>query len=195
MRMMVALLVALLALPAGAEIYRYTDANGNTVFTNQPPANVDSQEVRLPPANTVQSPPAEAYQTTGGESQDSQPAYRQLELVDLPDDEAIRANNGTFTVTAAIEPQLAANHQLQLFLDGEPYGAAGNSTQFQLVNIERGEHSLAVAVLSGNRIVQQSDARTLNVQRVNVNTSPALRPPPLPPKPAAPKPAPKPKAP
>jgi hypothetical protein len=194
MRTLVALLVGLLALPASAEIYRYTDEKGNTVFTNQPPANVDSQQIRLPPANTVQSAPAEAYQNPGQQNQEQQAPYRRLELTDLPDAEALRANNGTFTVNVAIEPELAVNHRLQLLLDGKTHGTASSSPQLQVINLDRGDHSLAVAVVSGNRVVQQSDARALTVQRVNVNTSPALRPPPPPkPKPAPPAaPAPKP---
>src|SRR5690606_36393997 len=114
----------------------------------------------------------------------AQAAYRVLELANLPEDDALRANNGTFSVDVAIEPPLAAGHRLQLLLDGEAYGAAGTSTRFQLINIDRGEHSLAGAALSGDRVIQQSTARTFTVQRVNVNTSPALRPPP--PKPKAP---------
>ena len=35
------------------ERYKYTDADGKTVFTNQPPTNVDAKPVELPPTNTV----------------------------------------------------------------------------------------------------------------------------------------------
>ena len=49
------------------------------------------------------------------------------------------------------------------------------------MNIDRGEHSLAVEVLNANgESLQQSAATTVTVQRVNVNTSPALRPNPAP---------------
>lgn len=187
MRMLFALFVGLLALPAGAEIYRYTDANGNTVFTNQPPDGVNSQEVKLPPANTVQSPPADAYPTSDSENPSRQATYGQLAITNLPDAEAIRANNGSFTVDIAIDPQLAPGHQLQLLLDGQPYGSPGTSTRFQVLNADRGEHSLAVAVLDARgAVLQQSDALAFTVQRVNLNSSPALRP-----KPAAPAPAPR----
>lgn len=185
MRMTLVLLLGLLALPVSAEIYRYTDAKGNTVFTNQPPTNVDSEEVKLPPANTVQSPPADAYPTTSGASQDSEPqaAYQRLELTGLPDEEAIRANNGSFRVNVAIEPALAPGHQLRLLLDDQPYGQAGTSNSFQLVNIDRGTHALAVEVLSGSTSIQRSSPVTITVQRVQA------------PKPAAPKPKPTPGAP
>ena len=37
MRPLLICLLLSLALPASAQIYKYTDANGNTVFTDQPP--------------------------------------------------------------------------------------------------------------------------------------------------------------
>jgi hypothetical protein len=37
----------------------------------------------------------------------------------------------------------------------------------QLVNIDRGEHSLAVQVIDGENIVQQSSSVTFTVQRVH----------------------------
>ena len=105
----------------------------------------------------------------------------------MPSEEALRANNGTFTVDVAIEPRLASNHLLRLLLDGKPHGQLSNAPRLQVSNADRGEHSLAVEVLSAGKPIQQSPTVTFTVQRVNTS-SPALRPPPPPPKPK-PKPA------
>ena len=70
--------------------------------------------------------------------------------------------------------------------NGKPYGQASSSTRLSLTNIDRGEHSLAVEVLSGEQSIQQSSPVTFTVQRVNTQ-SPALKPKPQPkpkPKPA-----------
>lgn len=168
MRMLFALLVGLLALPVSAEIYRYTDAKGNTVFTNQPPADVDSRAVTLSPANSLPAQPATAYPSEGKTAEaPAESSYQRLELIDLPDADAIRANNGNFNVQVAIEPQLAPGHQLRLLLDGQPYGEPGTSTGFQLINVDRGSHSLAVEVLAGERSIQRSSPVTIHVQRVH----------------------------
>lgn len=180
MRRTLACLLLSLALPASAQIYKYIDANGNTVFTNQPPEGVNAESIELPQTNTVEmqaprTPPPQA-------SPEAQAApYRILQLTGLPDEQAMRANNGTFSVGVRLEPALAAGHRLRLLLDGQPYGAASSATRLQLTNVDRGEHSLAVEVLSGERSLQQSETLTFTVQRVNTS-SPALRPPP-PPKP------------
>ncbi|MFJ2365870.1 DUF4124 domain-containing protein [Pseudomonas sp. NPDC087697] len=159
-------LLALIALPATAQIYRYTDASGNTAYSNQPPDGVKSQAVELPPLNSVErQPPIAPEQTTPRADKIS--AYSVLELTGLPNDEALRANNGTFTVGVQIQPRLQGSHLFRLLLDGQPYGQPSNVPHLQLVNIDRGEHNLAVQVLAGESLVQQSPTVTFTVQRVH----------------------------
>lgn len=156
-----------LAFPVMAQIYKYTDADGNTAYSNQPPDGVAAQAVELPPLNSVEpqrpsAPPSEALS-----NQQPHSAYEVLELTGLPTDEALRANNGTFTVSVMIKPRLQAPHLLRLLLDDQPYGQASNVPILQLVNIDRGTHSLAVQVIDGENIVQQSSSVTFTVQRVH----------------------------
>ena len=66
---------------------------------------------------------------------------------------------------------------------GQPEGQPTNVPRRQLVNVERGQHSLAVDILSGTKVVQSSAAVSFTVQRVNTS-SPALRPPAPTPRPA-----------
>ena len=91
----------------------------------------------------------------GNSSTQNEAPYSVLRLTGIPDEEAMRANNGTFIVSVSIEPRLQPGHRLRLILDGEPYGQASNVPSLQLTNVDRGEHSLAVAVVAGERIVQQ----------------------------------------
>ncbi|MFG0723301.1 DUF4124 domain-containing protein [Pseudomonas sp. GLN_6] len=188
MRPLLICLLLGLALPASAQIYKYTDANGNTVFTDQPPEGQATQNVELPKTNSVtMAVPAAPAPSTPADSGTAAAPYSNLQLTGLPSDEALRANNGTFTVDVAIEPRLASNHLLRLLLDGKPHGQLSNAPRLQVSNADRGEHSLAVEVLSAGKPIQQSPTVTFTVQRVNTS-SPALRPPPPPPKPQ-PKPA------
>jgi hypothetical protein len=161
----------LVALPAFAQIYKYTDANGNTAYTNQPPDGIKAQTVDLPPLNSVptNTPPApSSTPSPQGQAQQSTAAYQTLALTDLPTEEALRANNGNFTVGVAIQPRLQQGHLLQLIIDGKPYGPPTNVPRMQVMEIDRGEHSLSVAVLQGNQAIQQSQTINLTVQRVHV---------------------------
>lgn len=181
MRRILTCLLLTLALPASAQIYKYTDASGNTVFTDQPPEGQAAQSIELPTTNTVEMSAPRAPTSDSREAEQTAP-YGTLQLTDLPSDEALRANNGTFSVGVNLEPRLATGHRLRLLLDGQPYGQPSNVPRLQLTNIDRGEHSLAVEVLRGDESIQQSAAVTFTVQRVNTG-SPALRPPPPPPTP------------
>ena len=186
MRLLTACLLCALALPAAAQIYKYIDANGNTVFTNQPPDGAAAESVNLPPTNTVEmQTPSIPADTSGDTSAQSAAPYSVLSLTGIPDDEAMRANNGTFSVGVKIKPRLQAGHAFRLLLDGQPYGQPSNVPRLQLTNIDRGEHSLAVEVISGERQIQRSPTVVFTVQRISVN-SPARA------KPTPPKPTPKP---
>ncbi|MEB2650736.1 DUF4124 domain-containing protein [Pseudomonas siliginis] len=161
-------ILLLIALPAAAQIYKYTDANGNTAYSNQPPDGVQAQPVELPPLNRVEPQAPSAPQSpTAEQPQPPRNAYEILELAGLPTDEALRANNGTFTVNVLIKPRLQSPHQLRLVLDDEPYGQPSNVPVLQLVNIDRGEHRLAVQVIDGQTVIQQSPPAVFTVQRVH----------------------------
>ncbi|WP_095167347.1 DUF4124 domain-containing protein [Pseudomonas sp. Irchel 3H3] len=157
----------LIALPAAAQIYKYTDADGNTAYSNQPPDGVKAQPVELPPLNSVERPPPPTMSTDANSSKQPRSAYELLQLTGLPTDEALRANNGTFTVSVLIKPRLQAPHVLRLLLDGQPYGQPSNVPILQLANIDRGEHSLAVQVINEEDVLQQSPSVTFTVQRVH----------------------------
>jgi hypothetical protein len=161
-------ILLLIALPAAAQIYKYTDANGNTVYSDHSPDGVQAQPVELPPLNRVgpqapSTPPAPDAETP----QPPHKAYEILELANLPTTEALRANNGTFTVSVLIKPRLQGPHQLRLILDDEPYGQPSNVPSLQLVNVDRGEHRLAVQVIDGQTVIQQSPPAVFTVQRVH----------------------------
>ncbi|MEF9673823.1 DUF4124 domain-containing protein [Pseudomonas sp. MWU13-2100] len=171
------LLLVAVALPAAAQIYKYTDANGNTAYSNQPPDGTTAQTVELPPLNSVglqqsntlpiPTPATPAPVTSTATSATTGAAYSTLELTDIPTQEALRANNGTFTVGVKMEPRLQRQHLLRLVLDGAPYGQPSNVPRLQLVNIDRGDHTLGVQVLAGEQVVQQSALVPFTVQRVH----------------------------
>jgi hypothetical protein len=172
MRLLFATLVLATALPAHAEIYRSVGPNGQTVFSDQPPQNAPAERVELQRPNTVKTETpnsaAPSSPTPDNGAVSSQP-YQTLQL-DVPDDEALRANNGTFSVSATVTPALSPGHQLRLLLDGQPYGDPTRAPFFHLTNIDRGTHRLAVEVIQDERVVQQSEPVEITVQRISLNS-------------------------
>jgi hypothetical protein len=162
-------ILLLIALPASAQIYKYTDANGTTAYSNQPPAGTSAEAIELPPLNSVASSPpgASAPLDTRPRNEPSRAAYEVLELSGLPTNQALRANDGNFTVNVMLKPRLQEGHLLRLLLDDQPYGQPSNLPTLQLLNIDRGLHRLAVQVMEGQNVVQQSVTLTFTVQRVH----------------------------
>jgi hypothetical protein len=171
MRPLLACLLLALSLPAAAQIYSYTDASGNTVFTNEPPQGSNATVINLPETNTIEAPPISNSADNGSVTTDTpQAAFSVLQITGVPADEALRANNGSFSVGVSSVPAISASQQLQLVVDGQPYGQPSSGAPLQVSNLSRGEHSLAVQVLSGDRVVQQSNTVTFTVQRVALGT-------------------------
>lgn len=164
-----ALTVCLFSTSAFAEVFRYVDAQGNVIFTDNPPEQVEAQPITIPPTNTLPAPTPLPPMSMDNSTQESTQRYSQLEL-NVPNDEAIRANNGSFNVTVNITPDLLLTDSLQLLVDDMPYGQPLRSLQLPLVNLDRGEHTLAVQVLSGNQVIQQSAAKTVFVMRTSLNS-------------------------
>ena len=53
---LIAAAAALCALPASAALYKWVDASGRTVYSDQPPANVDSKQLRIQSAPPAAAP-------------------------------------------------------------------------------------------------------------------------------------------
>jgi hypothetical protein len=162
-----------LALPAMAQVYKYTDAAGNVVFSDQPPDGVKAEQVNVPPPNTV-SAPAPSAQPPSAESAEPRAArapYSRLELTGLPEEGgALRANSGDFSVGVTLQPPLMPGHGLRLMMDGQPYAENASASGFVLNEIDRGQHSLVVEVVANDQVIQRSDEYVFTVQRVSVNS-------------------------
>lgn len=177
MRLLAFFLSLAVCLPASAQIYRYTDAQGNVVFTDKLPPNANVEKVETGPVNSI--PAAPVPKTSASNTPDSTDVtsgtsnpFAELRIVNVPDADAIRANNGNFTINVLMNPPLATSMELQLLVDGAPYGSPSNSPSFEVQNLDRGEHQLAVQVISGGTILQTSEAVPVSVQRVHLGNRP-----------------------
>ncbi len=167
-RQAAAILLLASALPALAGVYSYIDAEGNRVFTDRPSGQA-VEEVQLKPSNSMATQPTPAPRAVQPPKQQAAAIRYQLQILSPAADEAIRNNAGTVSVTVEAEPALQPGHFYQLLLDGEPFGAPGEQTSFQLSNVDRGTHQLAVAVVDAQeRVLQQSESRSFHLLRTSL---------------------------
>lgn len=193
MRLVLTALLLITVLPVTAEIYQYIDAQGNRAYSDRPPLDAQADNIKLPSINSIAAPDHSTNSATShpdlSSTARSSAVYSTLQLTGLPDNQALRANNGSFSLQIEIAPKLASQHRLQLLINDQAYGASTRSTDINVRNLDRGQHRLAVQVLANSQEVQRSAEQTITIQRVHLG-SPALRPKPTPTPKPTPSPAP-----
>lgn len=169
------LCLLLLSLPAAAQVYTYIDAEGNRVFTDQPRQG-NAERIELAPSNGMPSVPAAAPPPPASASA-REPAYQVLRILIPEPDASIRDSAGNLIVTASSEPALHEDHSYRLLLNGQPTGEAGRSPVFELNNIDRGTHQLAVEIIdSQGRTLERTPSQPLHMLRISLAQKRLVRP-------------------
>lgn len=166
-------LIAALGLPAQAEIYRTVDENGNVVFTDIPPREDDENAEQIiienPNSFAVEEaiPNADAWivEPEEGETEEAPFRYEALDIVSPADDEPVRENAGNITVVTNLSPRLQRGHVARLLMDGS-VAQEGSQASFDLANVDRGTHTIAVEIVDENgRVLIRSDQSTFHMLR------------------------------
>jgi hypothetical protein len=134
-------------------IYRTVDADGNVVFTDNPPDKKRAEEVKVGPTNTMDSPPVERRAASRGDAPPEPPeppdtGYEAVSItapdaganLRLPQDNPIQ-------VQVSLSPSLKSGHRLVILDNGTPL--EGNAMDFP----NPGEHTLVVQVRDGDGTV------------------------------------------
>ncbi len=198
MRRYAILLLLLFVAAAQAEIYKWVDSAGNVHYGDQPDASNAKKMNKLPGLSTYAPPvvPEKPIQEVEENQPDAPPvevvskkfSYREITIVSPDEGGTVRSSPGTVSVFVALAPVLRKGDYLKAILDGSVLEKKYGSTILKLENVDRGEHSIAVAVYdkSGKKLLQSSTV-TFQLHRTI-----AKKPPPPPPPPPPPKPKPKP---
>ena len=153
-------LVLLLAMPLmAANIWKWRDANGVVHYSDQPVAGAEQVNLQAPTTYTAAPVPAA---TSSSSSSSAAFSYTNVEIW-KPSAELTIANTvGVVSVAARVEPQLNSEHHLALYMDGRLIpGFPPQGMEYEITEVERGEHSLTLAVLDakGNQITLSSPVR------------------------------------
>lgn len=168
-RLLLCLLLCLPGVPAYAGVYTYIDADGNRVFTDQPPSG-QAEQIAITPSNSMtpsQVPPPSLPAYPAGKIE---PAYQVLRILIPEPDATIIDQSGSLIVTANSDPTLHPGHSYRLILDGQPAGGAGRSPVFPLHNIDRGTHQISVEIIDGQgRIVERTPSQPFHMKRISLS--------------------------
>ena len=156
------------AVPALGGVYSYIDAEGNRVFTDRP-AGQAVDEVQVKPSNSMSAAPVPAPRAAQPPKPPEAAITYQLRILAPEADAAIRDNAGSVSVAVEAKPALQPGHLYQVLLDGQPFGSPGEATTFELSNVDRGTHHLAVAVVDeAERVLQRTETRQFHLIRTSL---------------------------
>ena len=164
------LITAAFAAQATAQIYKTTDAEGNVVFTDQPPAGTSSSEqVDLQHTNTTPAVTPRAPSTPEPPKEDQTPPA-EVSITSPANETTIPMGGGMFDVSATVSPGLEQGQTLQLLMDGTPKGGPQTSSLWKLENVFRGAHDLSVQLFdSDGKVIASSDSVRVYVMRPGLN--------------------------
>lgn len=179
----------LLAISVQAEdIYKWVDSEGNVHYGDEPRGTTAKKMTRLPGLSTYSPPPVveeskpdeaaegDASAVEEGEPEDALPAvvYREIKLIKPENEETIRSNEGQVDLFVALSPVLEKGDYFKVALDGASLPQKYSSTVISLSGIDRGEHTVAVAVYNkaGVKQIESAAHKFYLHQATVVNKSP-----------------------
>jgi hypothetical protein len=169
------------------EMWAWKDANGVTHYSDRPVPGARRIEIAtMTPESVPQTTPAPITPGANSAAKPSTVEYTLLEIWSPEQDETFYGADAQVDVRVRVEPELASNHHLRVYLDGKLLdGSEPNSTERSFGNLERGAHSLLAQILDdqGNELIR-SEPRVFHVRQPTLNDTrnvgPSLRPKPTP---------------
>ncbi len=169
-RLVLALLLVCLAVPASAAVYRWIDANGELQYGDRPPQDVAAEVVELPELSTYAPPPVAAppaapeTEAEFATPQGRAVRYRYLAITQPTEGQTMRSDDGLVNVAVDLRPALqeVAGHRLIAVVDGRRIPGGGSRIP---VRVPRGSHRLQVAVIDvDGKVVARSRQITFIVR-------------------------------
>ncbi|MFZ3182896.1 MAG: DUF4124 domain-containing protein [Pseudomonas sp.] len=175
-RFLLLTLLGCLSLPTLAEVYTYTDADGNRVFTDHPkPGN--AKRVEMAPTNSLGQINALRTPVALVETPIKAPDYQMLRILVPEPDAVINDGSGDIVVSATSEPALLPNHNYRLIVDGQPSDEPGRSPVFPVQGLGRGTHQLAVEILDANGLtLERTPSQPLHIRLTSLEQKRKARP-------------------
>jgi Domain of unknown function (DUF4124) len=193
-----ALLVLAPALGESAKVYKWTDNEGNVIYSDSPHPGAEAIEVPTEPAGIVPVPPE---QIAPAKQPASVSGYGALVVASPSDGQILRDSSGAVNVSLAVEPPLRVSQgdAIRLKLDGQTLDTRYTGSEIAISSVPRGTHKLQAEVINpAGDVLVTSAVVTFHMHAPSAQapTGPAIYPPtyrPVYPPQGSPKPAPAPR--
>jgi hypothetical protein len=179
---LVALLLAAPVAAHAAKIYKWTDPQGNVIYSDTPRPGAIEMDVPTEPAGIVPVPPQDRAEPDKRAAQPA--AYDRLSLLAPTDGQIVQSPGGWVDVSVEVAPALngADGHDIRLRLDGQTLAARHPGTDFS-ISVPSGQHTLQAEVVDrAGAVLITSAVATITVQEPSAQApaGPDIYPPTIP---------------
>ena len=143
---------------AHAELFKWKDAEGNIIYSDQPPPGSSKEQHQvekesLPPIITTPALQESTASPSAQETQEDLDRYKTIKIVSPENDTSIRQNAGNVSIKVAIEPYLfnERGDLLVIYMDGQEV-ARGRDTSIQLIEVDRGTHVINAKIVDAKGV-------------------------------------------
>ena len=174
MRFIVLTLLLATAFCVQAELFKWVDADGNIIYSDQPPPGVEKKEhqvdeQKLPHLNTTPAleTPVRSSTSSKADKKDAEERYKSVAIVQPEHDTAVRQNAGNVSIKVAIDPYLfnERGDLLAIYMDGLEV-SRGRELSVQLVEVDRGEHVVRAEIVDAKgKIIKKANPVTFTLLR------------------------------
>ncbi len=162
--LLIIILIVLAAPVVAVEVYKSVDEHGNTVFSDQPSSNAEKIEVpELPTVPGLQEiPPPRRAEPAAAEK------YHTMVITHPENDGTYWRGEGDVPVRIRTEPRLSAGDTIVLLLNGDEY-ASGRTSNFKLVELNRGTHQLSAIIRNARgETIKSTDSVTFHIKQPSI---------------------------
>jgi len=168
----VLLICALTALPIQAEeVYKRVDENGVSSFSDT--KSKGAEKIFVEPVNVQKIPPLTEQPRSYSTPTETAAPYNKLEITS-PSDQTTLRNEHRILIQASVMPGLRSDHSIEFLDNGHSLQPASKEIRVELVDFERGSHSLSVRILDNQgKVVITSSPVTVHIFRAVIKPQPA----------------------
>ncbi len=160
------------------DVYTWEDENG-VVHFGEAPSGGGAKRITLtdhtadaPKPEYHSSQPVDQPRAKTAKKAEPKPEKKEkkktklaIRLLSPQHDASIRSNSGLITVQGELNRKLGIDENLQLMMDGSPYGAPTNKPLWSLKNIDRGTHTFSIQAFKGGKLIASSSIATVHLHR------------------------------
>ena len=160
------LVVLLLLVPFAvcAQVYKWTDKDGNVHYSDTPQKNTD-KPLDLPESMIYKAPPKPRIDLSKPKKREPYKAYKTFKISSPQNDGTVRSAPGNMVVSLQISPSLMSGHEAVVMIDGKQVGKS-KSASVSVSNVDRGTHSLSAKIVdAGGKTVASASAITFHMKR------------------------------